>query len=231
MNTVLLALLLQSIMLSGTVWQSAGKPAANAEVKAVGSEGTFETTSDKDGNFTFRLAEAGTFELRATLGKLRSQPSTIFVGQDMGGVGIFLPLPPRPLIGSVKVDGGGPLPTPRPKIVVHYASGNVANRCDITDMGLFSCLHPAEFTVALEGLPESYFVKSVELVANRCDVTTDIGRILCRQSSGSSLSSEDVAESNFVKSIKLTDGDLVTTPINVSADLSTSTIITLGFRK
>src|SRR5262249_32753528 len=162
--------LVQGITLSGTVWQGAGKPAANAEVQAVGSDGTFQTTSDNDGNFTFRLAKAGTFELKATLGKSKSQPSTIFVGQDMNGVGILLPPVPnrRPLVGSLKVYGEAPLPTPRPKIVVHYASGYVANRCDITDNGLFLCPHPAEFTVTLEGLPESYFVKSITLVPNRC---------------------------------------------------------------
>jgi hypothetical protein len=228
--TLILALV-QSIILSGTVWQSPGKPAANAEVKAVGSEGTFQTTTDKDGNFTFRLAKPDTFELRASLGKLTSQASTIFVGQDMGSVGIFLPPPPRPLVGSLKVDGEGPLPTPRPKIVVHYASGNVANRCDISDRGLFSCPQPAEFTVSLEGLPEPFYVKSVELVANRCDATTDIGRLLCRHPFPFTVASDDLPDSNFVKSIKLADGDLVKTPINVSADLSTSTIITLGFRK
>src|SRR6516162_6253629 len=119
-TAVLLFSLIQGITLSGTVWQGAGKPAANAVVQAVGSDGTFQTTSDKDGNFRFRLAKAGTFEIKATLGQSTSQPSAIYVGQDMDGVGILLPPVPnrRPLVGSLKVDGEAPLPTPRPKIVV-----------------------------------------------------------------------------------------------------------------
>jgi hypothetical protein len=206
MTTALLLLsLVQGITLSGTVWQAAGKPAANADVQAAGSEGTFHTTSDNDGKFTFRLAKAGTFALTARLGKATSQASTIFVGQDMDGVGILLPPPtaPRPLVGSLRVDGEAPLPIPRPKIVVHYPSGYVANRCDITDIGLFFCPHPPEFTVTLEGLPESYFVKSVVLVGNS-------------------------PETYLVQSIKLDDGDLVKKPINVTGNLSTSLIITLG---
>jgi hypothetical protein len=163
-----------------------------------------------------------------------SQLSTIFVGQDMDGVGIILPPASnrRPLVGSLKVDGEAPLPTPRPKIVVHYASGYVANRCDITDNGLFLCPHPAEFTVTLEGLPESYFVKSIKLVPNRCDPATPIGLLLCPHPTQSSASSEGTPESDSINSIKLEDGDLVKTPINViSPDVSTSLIITLGFRK
>jgi hypothetical protein len=242
MTAILLLLsLIQGITLSGTVWQGAGKPAANAEVYAAGSAGTFQTTSDKDGHFTFRLPKPGTVELRARLGKSASQASTIFVGQDMDGVGILLPPATSfvPLIGSLKVEGA-PLPSPRPKIVVHYASGNVANQCDVTDAGLFSCPHPAEFTVSLEGLPDSYFVKSVNLVSNGCDRTTiifrrseagDIRRMLCSRPDGTLVAVEDLPEPQVVRSIKLEDGDLVQTPIPITGgDRSTSVIIMLGFR-
>jgi hypothetical protein len=241
-TAVLLFSLIQGITLSGTVWQGAGKPAANAEVQAVGPAGTFQTTSDKDGHFMFRLPKPGTIELRAKLGKSASQASTIFVGQDMDGVGILLPAAASfALIGSLKVDGAAPLPTPRPQIVVHYASGNVANRCDITDAGLFSCPHPAEFTVSLEGLPDSYFVKSINLVSNGCDRTAIIFRrseagnlrgMLCSRPDGSLVAVEDLPEPQVVRSIKLEDGDMVKTPIPItSGDLGTSVIITLGFSR
>jgi len=192
MTTILLVLsLIQALTLRGTVWEVDGKPAADATVTIVGSDGTLETTAGKDGTFKFTLPKPGNFEFRAKRGKASSKPSTIFVGQDMEGVGIVLRPFTEPLLGSVAVQGGQALPTPRPKIVIKYPSGTVANRCDISERGLFFCTHPAEFRVSVEGLPDGYFVKTM----------------------------------------MLGDLDLIKTPVNVTDEsLSQSLIITLALR-
>ena len=164
MTTILLILsLIQAVTVRGIVWEGDDKPAADATVTIVGANGTLETTSGKDGTFKFSLPKPGNFELSARRGRLVGHPSTIFVGQDMDGIGIVLqPVVNHFVLGSVKVEDDLPLPTPLPKILIQYASGSPAGRFDVNPRGLFFFgASPVEFNVSLEGLSEPYFVKSM----------------------------------------------------------------------
>jgi hypothetical protein len=165
MTTLLLLLsLLQGLTLRGTVSEG-DRPVPDAVVTLVGNSGTLQTTSDKDGAFTFTQIQPGDFQLSAKRGKSIGRQSTLHVMQDMEGIGIVLrPLVSPLVMGNIKVEGDQPLPTPSPKIVIKYNSGTIAGRYDSNERGLFFfSVSPTEFTVALEGLKEPYFVKSIML--------------------------------------------------------------------
>ena len=87
----------------------------------------------------------------------------MLVEKDIEDVGIVLRPMTNPLVmGSVKVEGDDVLPTPLPRIVIKYPSGTVAGRYEINQRGLFFfSASLVEFTVSLEDLKESYFVKSI----------------------------------------------------------------------
>jgi hypothetical protein len=163
MISVLLTLsLIQGFTLRGTVWQGDDKPIRDAVVTIAGAEGTLETTSASDGTFKFTVSKPGYFQLSAKRGKFSGQPSTMFVDKDMDGVGIML----RPMVslfaGRVHVEDQQELPKERLRLVIKYPSGSVIGRYDISQAGVFIFGASApEFNVALEGLSEPYFVKSI----------------------------------------------------------------------
>jgi hypothetical protein len=165
MATIVLLLLsfMQGITLRGTVWEGGDKPAAGATVILIGQSGSLNTLSAADGTFRFTLKGPGYYELNAVRGSTSGHPSTMFVGQDMDGIGILLRAAVNPFVlGSVKVEGGEELPAPLPKIVIKYPSGTVFSRVDITARGLFFCaVTPSEFSIALENVNDPYFVKSI----------------------------------------------------------------------
>jgi len=163
MTLLLLVSLIQGVTLSGTVRQPDDQPIPDAIVTALGPEGALNTTSNKEGKFTFRLSRPGYVQLSAKQGKLVGQSTTLFVGQDMDGVGIVLRPSANPIVlGSIKVEGDQPLPQTLPRIVIKYPSGSVAGRYDIGPRGLFFfAVTPLEFEVSLENLKEPYFVKSM----------------------------------------------------------------------
>jgi Carboxypeptidase regulatory-like domain len=155
--------LVQALTVRGTVWEPGDKPVANAIVTVAGPDGTMETTSGKDGSFQFKISKPGDVQLTASRGGFMGRPSTIHVEKDMDGIGIVLrPVVNSLVLGSVKVESGQPLPSPLPKVVIKYTSGSVAGRFDLSPTGLFFfSASPVEFNVALEGLKEPYFVKSM----------------------------------------------------------------------
>ena len=160
---LLLLSFIQGITLRGTVWESADKPAAGATVILMGQNGVFSTLSAADGSFRLTLKSPGYYDLSAVRGSASGHPSTMYVGQDLEGIGIVLRAAVNPFVlGSVKVEGGDALPSPLPKIVIKYPSGTIFSRVDITEHGLFFCaVTPSEFSIALENINEPYFVKSI----------------------------------------------------------------------
>ena len=163
MTTVLLLLsLVQGLTLRGTVSEG-DRTVPGAVVTLVGSNGTLQTNSDKDGAFIFTSVSPGDFQLSAKNGKSAGRQTTIHLTQDMEGIGIVLrPLVSPLVMGTIKVEGDAALPTPPPTIVIKYPSGTVANRFEINERGVFFfAVSPTEFTVGLEGLKEPYFVRSI----------------------------------------------------------------------
>jgi hypothetical protein len=160
---ILMLLLAQAITLRGTVWEGADTPAADALVTIAGDSKTLQTRSAQDGTFTFKLSKPGNYQLNAQRGNLIGHASTLFVGKDMDGVGIVLRAEVNPIVlGSVRMEGDQPLPSPLPKIVIRYPSGNIAGRFNVDARGLFFfAVTPVEFNIALEDLDESYAVKSI----------------------------------------------------------------------
>ena len=156
----------------GTVWEGNDKPAAGATVILTGEDGVRSTRTANNGTFQFTLSRPGYYQLSAVRDALSGHPSTMYVGQDMDGIGIVLRAPVNPFVlGSIKVEGGDPLPAPLPKIVIKYPSGTIFSRVDITTRGLFFCaVTPTEFNIAVDGLVEPYFVKSI--MKGKQDVTT-----------------------------------------------------------
>src|SRR5262245_2134553 len=119
MKTLLLVLtLIQGLSVRGTVTDGE-KPVADANVTLVGDKGTFQTTSDRDGAFTFAQIPIGDFQVSAKRGKLVGRQTMIQVKQDMDGIGIVLRPLVNPLVmGTIKVEGDQSLPSPRPQIVI-----------------------------------------------------------------------------------------------------------------
>jgi hypothetical protein len=151
-----------AVTVRGTVWEGSDRPAAGAVVTATGEDGTVQTTATEDGTFTLGLPRKGSYALSARRGRSTGEPSNIFIGQDMDGIGILLRPSGILLTGSVRVEGDQPLPAHLPQVVIKYPSGTVAVRFEITTRGLFFIpAAPQEFRISLENLDEPYFVRSI----------------------------------------------------------------------
>src|SRR5579884_847174 len=159
---VVLITLLQTVTLRGTVFES-DKAIADAVVTIQGDAVSLKTTSASDGTFQFHLPRTGSYTLTANHGRSISMPSTIFVNQDIDGVGVVLRPSANPVVlGRILVDGDQGLPSPLPKLVVKYTSGNIAARIDVSrDGSFFFVATPVEFNLSVDNLAKGYYVKSM----------------------------------------------------------------------